>query len=163
MATFALGTALGDLTAVTFRLGFLASGVLFAVVIAIPAMAHWRLGMNAVLAFWFAYVVTRPLGASFADWLGVPHTLGGLGLGRGVVSVFSTIVIIALVGYLAVTRKDADEYAASQPPARGQPPRGQPPQGQPPRGRPPQGQPPRGPPARGRSTRGRSTRGQAAA
>lgn len=128
MATFALGTALGDLTAITFHLGFLASGVLFAVVIAIPAVAHWRLGMNSILAFWFAYVVTRPLGASFADWLGVSHSLGGLGLGRGMVSLVATFVIIGFVGYLAVTRKDV-EYVASQPPARGRPARGRPARG----------------------------------
>jgi uncharacterized membrane-anchored protein len=139
MATFALGTALGDLTAVTFHLGFLASGVLFAVVIAIPAVAHWRLGMNSVLAFWFAYIVTRPLGASFADWLGLPHSLGGLGLGRGPVSLVATFVIIGFVSYLAVTRKDV-EYVASRPPARGGPARGG---------------PARGGPARGRATRGR--------
>jgi uncharacterized membrane-anchored protein len=119
MTTFALGTALGDLTAVTFRLGYLTSGVLFAVVIAVPAVAHWGLGMNSVLAFWFAYIVTRPLGASFADWLGVSHSLGGLGLGRGLVSLISTVIIIGFVGYLAVTRIDAEERAASQRPARG--------------------------------------------
>jgi uncharacterized membrane-anchored protein len=122
MATFALGTALGDLTAVTFHLGFLASGVLFAVVIAIPAAAHWRLGMNAVLAFWFAYIVTRPLGASFADWLGVSHDLGGLGLGRGVVSLIGTVLIIGFVAYLAVSRIDVEESAASRPPRPSGPP-----------------------------------------
>lgn len=109
LATFALGTALGDMTATTFHLGYLASGVLFAVVIAIPAVAHWRLGMNSVLAFWFAYVVTRPLGASFADWLGVPHSLSGLGLGRGMVSLISTVMIVGFVAYLAITRRDVDE------------------------------------------------------
>jgi uncharacterized membrane-anchored protein len=118
MATFALGTALGDMTATTFGLGYLASGVLFAVVIAIPAVAHWRLGMNSILAFWFAYVVTRPLGASFADWLGVSHSLGGVGLGRGVVSLSSTIVIIGFVAYLAITRKDVDDSVVSRSPAR---------------------------------------------
>jgi uncharacterized membrane-anchored protein len=71
-ATFALGTAAGDLTAYTLHLGFLASGILFAVVIAVPAVAHRFARMNAVVAFWFAYIVTRPLGASFADWMGVP-------------------------------------------------------------------------------------------
>ena len=71
LATFALGTAAGDLTAVTFGLGYFGSGLLFAAVIAIPALGHWRFGMNPILAFWFAYVVTRPLGASFADWLAV--------------------------------------------------------------------------------------------
>ena len=128
MVTFALGTALGDMTAVTFRLGFLASGVLFAVVIAIPAIAHWGLGMNSVLAFWFAYIVTRPLGASFAAWLGVSHSLGGLGLGREMVSLTSTFVIIVFVGYLAVTRRDV-EYVASRPPAGGPPARGRPARG----------------------------------
>jgi uncharacterized membrane-anchored protein len=122
IATFALGTALGDLTATTFGLGYLASGVLFAVVIAVPAVAHWRLGMNSVLAFWFAYIVTRPLGASFADWLGVPHSLGGVGLGRGVVSLTSTIVIIGFVAYLAISRKDADEKQDADPKAVSPPP-----------------------------------------
>ena len=73
LATFALGTAAGDLTAITLNLGFLASVVLFAAVIAVPALAWWRFGSNPVVAFWAAYVVTRPLGASVADWLGKPH------------------------------------------------------------------------------------------
>src|ERR1019366_9516532 len=67
-ATFALGTALGDFTATSLGLGYLASGILFGVVILIPALAWWKLGLNAVAAFWMAYVVTRPLGASFADY-----------------------------------------------------------------------------------------------
>lgn len=71
--TFALGTAAGDLTAVTFGLGFFASGLLFAAIIAVPAIGYFRFGMSSILAFWFAYVVTRPLGASFADWLGSPR------------------------------------------------------------------------------------------
>ncbi len=69
LATFALGTAAGDLTAVTFGLGYFGSGLMFAAIIAIPAIGYFRFGMNSILAFWFAYVVTRPLGASFADWL----------------------------------------------------------------------------------------------
>ncbi|MGO8959354.1 MAG: hypothetical protein ACLQFR_18595 [Streptosporangiaceae bacterium] len=105
MATFALGTALGDLTAVTFKLGFFSSAVLFLVVIAIPAVA-WRLGMNSVLAFWFAYTVTRPLGASVADWLGVPARLGGLDWGRGVVAVVLAVPIIAVVAYMAISGID---------------------------------------------------------
>lgn len=107
LTTFALGTAAGDLTAVTLHLGYLASGVLFAVVIAIPAVAHWRFGMNAVLAFWFAYVTTRPLGASFADWMGVPHSRGGADFGTGPVSLVLGIVIVCLVAYLGVTRTGA--------------------------------------------------------
>jgi uncharacterized membrane-anchored protein len=118
LATFALGTAAGDLTARTMGLGYFASGVLFAVVIAVPAVAHWRFGLNAILAFWSAYIVTRPLGASFADWLAWPHSSGGLALGHGPVSLAAAFVIIGLVGYLTVTRKDVEERAAARPPAR---------------------------------------------
>ncbi len=114
-ATFALGTAAGDLTAYTFRLGFLASGILFAVVIAVPALAHRFARLNAVVAFWFAYIITRPLGASFADWMGVPHALGGLNWGRGTVSVSLTIVIACLVGYLSVSRVDVEEEGDRRP------------------------------------------------
>jgi uncharacterized membrane-anchored protein len=112
LVTFALGTAAGDMTARTLRLGWFSSGVLFAFVIAVPAIAHWKLGMNPVLAFWFAYVVTRPLGASFADWLGIAHRYGGLGYGYGLVSSCLTVLIAALVGYLAVTGRDVQERAA---------------------------------------------------
>jgi uncharacterized membrane-anchored protein len=115
IATFALGTALGDLTATTLGLGFLASGILFTVVIAIPAVAYWKLRMNAVLAFWFAYVVTRPLGASYADWLGVPAAHGGVGLGRGPVALILTLFIVGFVGFLAVTRKDIAPSAVTAP------------------------------------------------
>lgn len=104
--TFALGTAAGDLTAYTFHLGFLASGILFAVVIAVPALAHRAGLLKPVAAFWFAYIITRPLGASFADWMGVPRNLGGLNWGRGTVSIALTILIIGFVAYLAITRVD---------------------------------------------------------
>lgn len=116
MVTFALGTAVGDLTAYTLGLGYLASGFLFAAVIAIPAVGYWRLGLNSVFAFWFAYIVTRPLGASFADWLGVPHPRG-IGLGRGPVAIVLTLVITGFVGYLSVSRRDAS-VAASMPAAK---------------------------------------------
>ena len=69
-ATFALGTALGDFTASVLGLGYLASAIMFFFIILIPAVAWWRFGLNAIVAFWFAYVVTRPLGASFADYFG---------------------------------------------------------------------------------------------
>jgi uncharacterized membrane-anchored protein len=115
IATFALGTALGDLTATTLGLGFLASGIMFTVIIAIPAVAYWKLRMNAIVAFWFAYVVTRPLGASYADWLGVPHAHGGVGLGRGTVALILTVFIVGFVGYLAVTRKDIEQPAGATP------------------------------------------------
>jgi uncharacterized membrane-anchored protein len=117
-ATFALGTAVGDLTAVPLGLGFLASGVMFTAVIAVPGLAYWKLRLNAVVAFWAAYVLTRPLGASYADWMGVGHAQGGLGLGRGLVAALLAAVIVVLVGYLAVTRRDTDEGAAARPRAR---------------------------------------------
>ena len=112
MATFALGTAAGDLTAATLRLGYLASAVLFAVLFAIPALAYWRLRLNPIVAFWFAYIVTRPLGASFADWFGKPY-LGGLGLGDAWVSLVLTLLIVGLVGYLSVNRGDAPARAGA--------------------------------------------------
>jgi uncharacterized membrane-anchored protein len=104
-ATFALGTALGDFTATVVNLGYLGSAILFLVVIMIPAAA-WRLGASPVLCFWAAYVVTRPLGASFADYFGKPHSLSGLDWGEGPVAVVLLLMIIALVGYTAVARYD---------------------------------------------------------
>jgi uncharacterized membrane-anchored protein len=106
LATFAMGTAIGDMTAVSFRLGFFASGILFAALITIPAVA-FRFGLNEIVAFWWAYIITRPLGASFADWLAVPSNQGGLDLGKGLVSIATWALIIALVAFLALTRKDA--------------------------------------------------------
>jgi uncharacterized membrane-anchored protein len=105
LATFALGTAAGDLTATTLRLGYFASGVLFAVVIAIPWAAHRWGRMNAILAFWFAYITTRPLGASFADWLGVPPARHGLNLGTGPVSLALAGAIALLVWRLATLER----------------------------------------------------------
>ena len=105
MATFALGTAAGDLTAATLNLGYLSSGVLFAILFAAPALAYWLFGLNGIVAFWFAYIMTRPLGASFADWFGKPY-LGGLGLGDEKVSLVLTLLIIGFVGYLTITHKD---------------------------------------------------------
>ena len=115
LATFALGTAAGDLTAVTLNLGYFASGVLFGVLIVVPLVA-WRLGFNAIAAFWTAYILTRPLGASFADWLGKSRELGGLGWGDGVVSAAVTVVIALLVAYVAVTRHGVQrETSATHP------------------------------------------------
>jgi uncharacterized membrane-anchored protein len=95
LATFALGTAAGDMMAVSFQLGFFASGILFAVVFAIPGVAYRLFGLSEIVAFWFAYIITRPLGASFADWLAVPPSQGGLNLGKGTISVALWILIIA--------------------------------------------------------------------
>ncbi len=119
MTTFALGTAAGDMTAVTLHLGYLDSGLLFAAVIAVIAASHaaakWIAGLehrqltrNAVLAFWLAYIFTRPLGASFADWFGKPVAHGGVGWGDGVVSLILTALLVGLVAYLSVTRIDVE-------------------------------------------------------
>src|SRR5258706_15768997 len=79
VATFAMGTAVGDLTGVTLHLGYLLSAVLFACMIAVPAIGSRWLGWNSILSFWCAYGPTRRLGASVADWLGKPRSLGGPG------------------------------------------------------------------------------------
>ena len=105
-ATFALGTALGDFTGTTLGLGYLASGIMFFFIILIPAVAWSRYGLNSIAAFWFAYVVTRPLGASFADYFGRARSLSGLGLGSGRVAVIVAVLVAVLVAYLAVTRRD---------------------------------------------------------
>lgn len=106
VATFALGTAAGDLTAVALGLGYGLSIVLFAVVILVPALGYRFLRWNPIFSFWFAYVVTRPLGASVADWLGKPTEVGGLGLGDGWVSLVFAVLIVGCVAYLARTRRD---------------------------------------------------------
>ncbi len=100
LATFALGTAAGDLTATTLGLGYFVSGLLFTAIIAIPAIGYW-LGINEIFAFWFAYVVTRPVGASFADWFGKSTRVRGLGLGDGIVAIVLTIFIILCVAYMS--------------------------------------------------------------
>ncbi len=109
VTTFALGTAVGDLTATTLGLGYFLSGVMFAILIAIPALAYRLLGLNEIFAFWLAYILTRPLGASFADWIGKPLNAGGLGWGSGWVSIGLTILIIGFVSYLTIMRKDTKD------------------------------------------------------
>jgi uncharacterized membrane-anchored protein len=105
MATFALGTAVGDFTAATLGLGYLASAVLFGVLFVVPALGYRFLGWSAIACFWASYVITRPLGASVADWLG-KSGLGGLKLGDGFVAVVFTVLIVICVAYLATTRVD---------------------------------------------------------
>jgi uncharacterized membrane-anchored protein len=112
LGTFALGTAAGDLTALSLGLGFFPSVLLFASVISIPAVGWWRFGMNPIFAFWFAYIITRPLGASIADWLSKPPASSGLGLGDGTVSALALIVFIALVAYVTATRCDVQSEQA---------------------------------------------------
>jgi len=114
LATFALGTAAGDLTAATLHLGYFASGLLFTAAIAVPAIGWWRFHLNPVVAFWTAYVLTRPLGASFADWLGKPSTFhGGLGLGDGPVTGVACVLIAGCVYALVRTGRDAVTPAAA--------------------------------------------------
>jgi uncharacterized membrane-anchored protein len=113
LATFALGTATGDMTATDFHWGFLTSGIVFAVVIVIPGLAYWKLRLNAVFAFWFAYVITRPLGASFADWLDVSKHRGGVGLGTAPVSAVLIVAIVAVVALLARSGKDEQRRAVT--------------------------------------------------
>lgn len=109
MATFALGTAAGDMTAFTFHLGTLLSGIMFVGVIAIPAIGYWLFGMNEIFAFWFAYIITRPLGASFVDWIDGPMRFGGLGIEKGPLSLVLTIIIVGLVIYMRVKHLDVKD------------------------------------------------------
>lgn len=113
IATFALGTAAGDLTAATFGLGYGPSVVLFAILFALPALGCWRFGLNAVFAFWFAYVITRPLGASFADWVGKPY-LGGLGVGDGKVAIALVALMAFTVAILARARPQRSDVSLPQ-------------------------------------------------
>ena len=104
--TFALGTAAGDLTAERLSIGYALSALMFAGMIAAVAVGHYRLRMNAVLAFWIAYILTRPLGASIGDYLSQPKADGGLGLGTVVTSALFLTAILAVVIFLTITRRD---------------------------------------------------------
>jgi len=101
LATFALGTALGDLTATTFGLGYFASALVFGVLFALPGIAYRWWGLGATAAFWTAYVMTRPFGASIADGLAVSHARGGLALGTGPVSLVLFAAIVVCVALLS--------------------------------------------------------------
>jgi uncharacterized membrane-anchored protein len=102
MATFALGTAAGDMAAKTMNLGYFTSALVFIGIILIPALGYRFLKFNGILAFWFAYVVTRPIGASFADWMSKARSLSGLGWGDGNVAIALTLVLAVLVAYLTI-------------------------------------------------------------
>jgi len=115
VSTFALGTAVGDLTAITLSLGYFGSAILYAAVIGAVAVARVRFGLNPIVAFWAAYVVTRPLGASVADWLAKAPSAGGLGFGGGPVSLVLASAIAVLVAYLSVTRIDVQPAARLDP------------------------------------------------
>ncbi|HEV7167182.1 MAG TPA: hypothetical protein VGN49_04340 [Micrococcaceae bacterium] len=113
VTTFALGTAAGDMTAVTLNLGYLPSGLLFVLAMAVPAIAYWRRWLGAIPAFWIAYILTRPVGASFADWLAVPAYRRGLDWGSGWVSLGLAAAIAVFVAYLAISRKDVETASSA--------------------------------------------------
>lgn len=104
--TFALGTAAGDLAAEGINLGYANSTLMFGALISIVAFAYYGFKANAVLAFWIAYILTRPLGASFGDYLSQSMADGGLGLGTVVTSAIFLSTIASLVVYLSITRRD---------------------------------------------------------
>lgn len=106
--TFALGTAVGDLVAEVFALGYLTTGVLFGAIIGAIALAYYGLRMNAILAFWLAYIFTRPLGASFGDLLSQPTEYGGLGFGTIVTSLLFLASIAGLVAHMTIVHKPVD-------------------------------------------------------
>ena len=112
--TFALGTSAGDLFAEKMELGYLPSLGIFAGAIAVIAVAHFRFKLNAILAFWLAYILTRPLGASIGDFLSQPVSETGLGLGTILTSLIFLSAILALVVYLSVTKRDLIAVSATE-------------------------------------------------
>lgn len=110
--TFSLGTSVGDLLAEQFSLGYLTTGILFGAIIAAIAVAFYRLGLNGILAFWLAYILTRPLGASFGDLLSQPVEYGGLGFGTTYTSLLFLGCIVVTVVYMSRSRSDEDVEGA---------------------------------------------------
>jgi uncharacterized membrane-anchored protein len=104
--TFALGTSAGDFLSEQLELGYLAALGIFAGAIVVVAVLHFGLRMNAILSFWLAYILTRPLGASIGDYLASPQSEGGLGLGTNLTSIIFLSTILVLVVYLAVSKRD---------------------------------------------------------
>lgn len=110
LLTFGLGTALGDATAIDFGMGFVWSILLFGVLIVVP-LGLRRVGLDATIAFWASYALTRPLGASVADWLAKGPSEGGVGWGTGPVTAVGLALFVALVAHLHVTHADVDRAA----------------------------------------------------
>ncbi len=104
--TFALGTSAGDFLSEQLELGYLAALGIFAGAIVVVAILHFGLKLNAILSFWLAYILTRPLGASIGDYLASPTNEGGLGLGTNLTSVIFLSTILALVVFLAISKRD---------------------------------------------------------
>jgi uncharacterized membrane-anchored protein len=113
LSTFALGTSAGDLVGEKLALGYRTSAVLFGALIALVALAHLRGGLNAVLAFWAAYILTRPFGASMGDYLTASHADGGLGLGTNGTSALFLAVIVAAVAWFTVEQRRSDRTEAT--------------------------------------------------
>jgi uncharacterized membrane-anchored protein len=104
--TFALGTSAGDFLSEQLELGYLAALGIFAGAIVVVAILHFGLKLNAILSFWLAYILTRPLGASIGDYLASPTGEGGLGLGTNLTSIIFLGTILALVVFLAISKRD---------------------------------------------------------
>jgi uncharacterized membrane-anchored protein len=115
--TFALGTAAGDLTAEKLNVGYWNSALIFGGLIAVVFFAHRVFKLNAVLAFWLAYILTRPLGASLGDGFSQPRDAGGLALGTTGTSVIFLLAILSTVIFLTITRKDRTEGGQDDPAA----------------------------------------------
>jgi uncharacterized membrane-anchored protein len=115
--TFALGTAAGDLTASQLHFGFVGSIVLFAIVMTVPALGYWRFHLNSVFAFWWAYMTTRPLGASVADWVSKPVKVGGLSYGDGPVAAVLLVIALIPVTFVAVRRSNMTNAGPAESPA----------------------------------------------
>ncbi|MBY2910850.1 hypothetical protein [Rhizobium leguminosarum] len=109
--TFALGTAAGDLVAEKFALGYLATGILFAMIITSLSVGYFFLDLNPILGFWLVYILTRPLGASFGDLMSQPAQYGGLGLGTIITSAIFLAAIVTIVAFMSL-RHGGDELVA---------------------------------------------------
>ncbi|MDO7630180.1 MAG: hypothetical protein MUQ84_04535, partial [Loktanella sp.] len=105
LMTFALGTGAGDLVAEHFALGYMATGILFGMIIASVTLGYYLFKLDGIWAFWIAYIFTRPLGASFGDLLSQPAEYGGMGLGTILTSAIFMAAIIMLVIYMTATRE----------------------------------------------------------
>jgi uncharacterized membrane-anchored protein len=107
--TFALGTAAGDMVAELFGLGYLATGILFGMIISSLTFGYYFLGLDPILGFWLAYIFTRPLGASFGDLLSQPNQYGGMGLGTIITSALFLTAIIAIVAFMSATKEGEEK------------------------------------------------------
>jgi uncharacterized membrane-anchored protein len=113
--TFSLGTAAGDFVSGTLGFGTLDSTLIFLGIILVPLIGWKYLHLNSVLAFWFAYTITRPLGASFGDWLAVPAPYGdGLQIGTGPISLYSGIVLVAVIGLIAYLHRRQQQAQSAE-------------------------------------------------